>query len=303
MRRKVRAASIFPVSRQPRVYILGGSQSREQERLWTLCVRCFRPAMKRALGGGRPPLRFPALSGAVPRRALGAGSACGVGGSSPVAGASVSLAPAQVKGPRYDPARYVGLTGADIIHEQLKEHGVRVVFGYPGGAILPLFGALRGGLRAIHVPPTSHLPVLPLIDAIHESPHFKFILPRREDGGGHMAEGFSRATGETGVVIVTSGPGATNIVTPLADALLDGTPLVAFTGQVATTHIGTDAFQVRGLSRVRVAWEELCALLLRAFCTAGSPPPLRPLSRTAGGRRRGHHAAVHQVEHARARRA
>jgi acetolactate synthase-1/2/3 large subunit len=97
-------------------------------------------------------------------------------------------------------------------------------------------------------------------DAIYESPHFKFILPRREDGGGHMAEGYSRVTGKPGVVLVTSGPGATNIVTPLADAMLDGTPVVAFTGQVATALIGTDAFQeadVIGITRPCTKWNTL----------------------------------------------
>jgi acetolactate synthase-1/2/3 large subunit len=84
-------------------------------------------------------------------------------------------------------ARFVGMTGAQVVHETLREQNVDVVFGYPGGAILPVY------------------------DAIHESPHFKFILPRREDGGGHMAEGYARITGKPGVCIVTSGPGATNM--------------------------------------------------------------------------------------------
>lgn len=82
-----------------------------------------------------------------------------------------------------------------------------------------------------------------MFDAIHESKHFEFILPRHEQGAGHMAEGYARATGRPGVVLVTSGPGATNVVTPMADALADGTPLVVFTGQVVTSAIGSDAFQ------------------------------------------------------------
>lgn len=106
--------------------------------------------------------------------------------------------------------RFIGLSGAAIIHNILVEQKVEVVYGYPGGAILPVY------------------------DAIHESPHFKFILPRREDGGGHMAEGYARVSGKPGVVLVTSGPGATNMVTPMADALMDGTPMVVLTGQVAT---------------------------------------------------------------------
>ena len=98
------------------------------------------------------------------------------------------------------------------MHEILRENNVDVVFGYPGGAILPVY------------------------DAIYESPHFTFILPRREDGGGHMAEGYARVTGKPGVVLVTSGPGATNMVTPMADALMDGTPMVVLTGQVPTVR-------------------------------------------------------------------
>lgn len=101
----------------------------------------------------------------------------------------------------------------------MLRHNVKHVFGYPGGAILPVF------------------------DAIHDSKNFDFILPRHEQGAGHMAEGYARATGKPGVVLVTSGPGATNVVTPMADALADGTPMVVFTGQVVTTAIGTDAFQ------------------------------------------------------------
>lgn len=92
------------------------------------------------------------------------------------------------------------MTGAQIFHEMLIHHNVQQVFGYPGGAILPVF------------------------DAIYNSPHFKFVLPRHEQGGGHMAEGYARASGKPGVLLVTSGPGATNTVTPLQDALMDGSP-------------------------------------------------------------------------------
>lgn len=129
--------------------------------------------------------------------------------------------------------RFIGLTGAQIIHELLREHGVEVVIGYPGGAILPVY------------------------DAIHESPNFRFILPRAEGGGGHMAEGYARVSGKCGVLLVTSGPGATNLVTPLADAMMDGTPLVALTGQVATSVIGSDAFQEAdtvGITRPCTKW-------------------------------------------------
>ncbi|MAE64234.1 MAG: acetolactate synthase, large subunit, biosynthetic type [Phycisphaeraceae bacterium] len=128
------------------------------------------------------------------------------------------------------------MTGARIFNELMGEHGVQHMFGYPGGAILPVF------------------------DAIFESPYFKFILTRHEQGAGHMAEGYARASGRPGVVLVTSGPGATNTVTPLQDALMDGTPIVVFTGQVATGAIGTDAFQeadVTGITRPCTKWNVL----------------------------------------------
>jgi len=137
-------------------------------------------------------------------------------------------------GPRSE--KYVGLTGAQIFHEMMREHGVTTVFGYPGGAILPVF------------------------DAIFESKHFRFILSRHEQGAGHMAEGFARVTGKPGIVLVTSGPGATNTVTPLQDALMDGTPMIVFSGQVATGAIGTDAFQeadVTGITRSCTKWNVL----------------------------------------------
>ncbi len=132
--------------------------------------------------------------------------------------------------------RYLGMTGAQVFHELMREHTVKHMFGYPGGAILPVF------------------------DAIHESPHFQFILTRHEQGAGHMAEGYARASGRPGVVLVTSGPGATNTVTPLQDALMDGTPLIVFSGQVATSAIGTDAFQeadVTGITRPCTKWNVL----------------------------------------------
>jgi acetolactate synthase-1/2/3 large subunit len=101
----------------------------------------------------------------------------------------------------------------------LTNNDTLYIVGYPGGCILPVF------------------------DAIHESKHFDFILPRHEQGGGHMAQGYARVTGKPGVVLVTSGPGATNLITPMMDALADGTPMVVFCGQVSTTAIGTDGFQ------------------------------------------------------------
>ena len=102
---------------------------------------------------------------------------------------------------------FIGMTGGEIFHEMMLRHGVDTVFGYAGGAILPVF------------------------DAIYNSKHFNFVLPRHEQGAGHMAEGYARAAGKPGVVLVTSGPGATNVITPMADALADGVPLVVFDGQ------------------------------------------------------------------------
>src|SRR5947199_3212515 len=111
-------------------------------------------------------------------------------------------------------------SGADILVQCLLNHGVDTVFAYPGGASMPIHQALTrvtGRLRT--------------------------ILPRHEQGGGFAAEGYARATGKVGVCLATSGPGATNFVTCLADAKLDSVPLVAITGQVGTAVIGTDAFQ------------------------------------------------------------
>src|SRR5271155_3417470 len=112
------------------------------------------------------------------------------------------------------------LSGADILVQCLVNHGVEVVFAYPGGASMPIHQALtRVGDR------------------------LRTILPRHEQGGGFAAEGYARSTGRVGVCVATSGPGATNFVTCLADAKMDSTPIVAITGQVGTTVIGTDAFQ------------------------------------------------------------
>lgn len=123
--------------------------------------------------------------------------------------------------------RYVGKTGAQILIQLLKDHGVTDVFGYPGGAILPTF------------------------DALYDA-DLNFFLVRHEQGAGHMADGYARATGKPGVVIVTSGPGATNTVTPVATAYMDSIPMIVFSGQVRTYMIGNDAFQeadVTGIMR------------------------------------------------------
>ena len=124
----------------------------------------------------------------------------------------------------------------------MLRHDVKTVFGYPGGAILPVF------------------------DAIYNSKHFDFVLPRHEQGAGHMAEGYARASGKPGVVLVTSGPGATNTITPMQDALSDGTPMVVFCGQVATSAIGSDAFQeadVVGISRSCTKWNVMVKVRCR----------------------------------------
>ncbi|KAI4136053.1 MAG: hypothetical protein LQ347_000103 [Umbilicaria vellea] len=157
---------------------------------------------------------------------------------------------------------FVGLSGGEIFHEMMLRQGVKHIFGYPGGAILPVF------------------------DAIYRSKHFDFILPKHEQGAGHMAEGYARASGKPGVVLVTSGPGATNVITPIQDALSDGTPMVVFCGQVPTTAIGTDAFQeadVIGISRACTKWNvmvknvaELPKRIKEAFeiATSGRPGPV-----------------------------
>src|SRR4030081_628580 len=109
-------------------------------------------------------------------------------------------------------------TGAQIIWECLVHEGVRTVFGYPGGAILPAY------------------------DAMLDYP-IRHVLVRHEQGASHMADGYARASGKVGVAIATSGPGATNLVTGIATAMLDSSPVVFITGQVASPGLGTDAFQ------------------------------------------------------------
>jgi acetolactate synthase I/II/III large subunit len=111
------------------------------------------------------------------------------------------------------------MRGADAILRSLEAEGVDVMFGIPGGAIMPTYDAMAHGSSVRHV------------------------LARHEQGAGHMAEGYARASGKVGVAIATSGPGATNLVTPIADAWMDSTPLVCITGQVRSHLIGTDAFQ------------------------------------------------------------
>jgi acetolactate synthase-1/2/3 large subunit len=158
--------------------------------------------------------------------------------------------------------RFKGKSGAQILHEMLiRDHAVDVVFGYPGGAILPVF------------------------DALYQSP-LKFILNRHEQACGHAADGYARATGRPGVCLVTSGPGATNTVTPLATAQLDSIPMIVFSGQVSTKMIGNDAFQeadVTGITRPCTKWNflvkdvrELPRVVNEAFLIAvsGRPGPV-----------------------------
>ena len=116
-------------------------------------------------------------------------------------------------------AETITLSGAEMVVRALIDQGVDVLFGYPGGAVLPIY------------------------DALFAEPRLKHVLVRHEQGATHAAEGYARSTGKPGVVLVTSGPGATNAVTGIVDALMDSIPLVVITGQVATHLIGTDAFQ------------------------------------------------------------
>ena len=128
--------------------------------------------------------------------------------------------PASAEAPPPNPYEGQRLTGAEAVIRSLETCGVEICFGIPGGAILPIYDALASTGTKI-----------------------KHVLVRHEQGAGHMAQGYARATGKVGVAMATSGPGATNLVTPVADAFLDSTPLVIVTGQVPSHLIGTDAFQ------------------------------------------------------------
>ena len=111
------------------------------------------------------------------------------------------------------------MTGAEMVIEALADQGAEHLFGYPGGAVLPIY------------------------DALFQQDKVRHILVRHEQGAVHAAEGYARSTGKVGCVLVTSGPGATNAVTGLTDALMDSIPIVCLTGQVPTHLIGNDAFQ------------------------------------------------------------
>jgi len=154
------------------------------------------------------------------------------------------------------------MTGAEMVLQALRDNGVRHVFGYPGGAVLPIY------------------------DEIFQQEDVEHILVRHEQGAGHAAEGYARSTGKPGVMLVTSGPGATNAVTALQDALMDSIPLVCITGQVPTSLIGSDAFQecdTVGITRpcTKHNWlvkdvNDLAAVMHEAFhvATTGRPGPV-----------------------------
>src|SRR6187431_1022518 len=154
------------------------------------------------------------------------------------------------------------MTGAEMVIEALADQGVQHIFGYPGGAVLPIY------------------------DAIFQQQQVQHILVRHEQGAVHAAEGYARSTGKVGCVLVTSGPGATNAVTGLTDALMDSIPLVCITGQVPTHLIGNDAFQecdTVGITRpcTKHNWlvrdvNELAATIHEAFhvATTGRPGPV-----------------------------
>ena len=154
------------------------------------------------------------------------------------------------------------MTGAEIVFKVLEDQGVRHIFGYPGGAVLPIYDELKNHKKIKH------------------------ILVRHEQGAGHAAEGYARSSGKAGVLLVTSGPGATNAVTALTDAYMDSVPLVCITGQVPTHLIGTDAFQecdTTGITRpcTKHNWlvkdvNKLSSILHKAFEVAltGRPGPV-----------------------------
>lgn len=153
-------------------------------------------------------------------------------------------------------------TGAKAILQSLLQEDVELLFGYPGGAIMPLY------------------------DALHDAKTLRHILVRHEQGAAHAAEGYARASGKVGVCVVTSGPGATNVVTGLANAMLDSIPLVCITGQVFSEFLGTDAFQeadIVGITLPVTKWNyqitsaaEIPAVMAKAFYIAqtGRPGPV-----------------------------
>ena len=152
------------------------------------------------------------------------------------------------------------ISGSDAIMQVLLNEGVQTIFGYPGGAIMPIY------------------------DALYDySDKLNHILARHEQGAIHAAQGYSRVSGKVGVCFATSGPGATNLITGLADAQIDSTPLVCITGQVPSHLLGTDAFQesdVIGISMPVTKWnhqitnaDEIPEIMSKAFYIAASGRP------------------------------
>src|SRR5260221_8603968 len=152
------------------------------------------------------------------------------------------------------------ITGSQAVMESLLKEGVKIIFGYPGGAIMPVYDALYDYKEKI-----------------------RHILVRHEQGAGHAAEGYARMTGKVGVVLVTSGPGATNLTTPIMDAMMDSVPIVCITGQVAEHLLGSDAFQeadVIGITTPITKWsyqitkaQEIPEIFAKAFHIARTDRP------------------------------
>jgi acetolactate synthase-1/2/3 large subunit len=179
-----------------------------------------------------------------------------------IAGAAATNSPGAVPnapgaGPKH--VAPIQLTGAQSVVRSLEELGVEVIFGIPGGAVLPVY------------------------DPLYDSQKLRHVLVRHEQGAGHAASGYAHATGKVGVCMATSGPGATNLVTPLADAQMDSIPVVAITGQVGRSLIGTDAFQEADISGITMPitkhnflvreGDEIPRVMAEAFHIAASGRP------------------------------
>ena len=169
--------------------------------------------------------------------------------------------PAPAAAPEANTVAPQRVTGAQSVVRSLEELGVEVIFGIPGGAVLPVY------------------------DPLYDSVKVRHVLVRHEQGGGHAASGYAHASGKVGVMMATSGPGATNLVTPLADAQMDSIPVVALTGPVGRGLIGTDAFQEADISGITMPItkhnflvnnaEEIPRVIAEAFYIAQSGRPDR----------------------------
>src|SRR5467141_4715849 len=170
----------------------------------------------------------------------------------------MSSQPAAVQQTRNPQADTAQKSGAQIVWEVLVREGVEVVFGYPGGAIMPAYDAM---------------PAYPI----------RHVLVRHEQGAAHMADGYARASGKVGVAIATSGPGATNLVTGIATAMMDSSPIVCITGQVPSSALGSDAFQETDITGITLPItkhnylvtraEDVAPAVLEAFAVARSGRP------------------------------